>query len=193
LLRNGTSPELVTWHKGQTVMLTVRELKSAGFVRLAQMNEIYAQEVKEEVLREIGRVGTQINPSPVFLLHGTLKWKVGTTSFQEAPRQGDFYSATVTYLETHKEKAAAIVISDEFRSWAVAEIKKSLGDATISVKLEKCLKWLCDSKQIILKNDFTFKKDELVVRVDMDSNKKSTDNAVLELTLTLVDAKPTKR
>lgn len=52
----GRSPELITWQKGQTVMLPVWRLQKE-FQRVAQMNEFYAQEVKEEVLREIGRIG----------------------------------------------------------------------------------------------------------------------------------------
>ncbi len=91
-------------------MLPVRELRSGSFKRVAQMNELYAQEVKEEVLRELGRVGTQIDPPPMFALHATLRWKIGNNlHWNEASVEEDsFHSALLSYSEQPKESATVI-------------------------------------------------------------------------------------
>ncbi|TPQ45450.1 hypothetical protein C2U71_12390, partial [Burkholderia ubonensis] len=58
------SSTMINWKRDQIVTRTVKDFGSNEFERVALMNELFAQEVKEEVLRTLGRVGTQIDPPP---------------------------------------------------------------------------------------------------------------------------------
>lgn len=165
-------------------MLPVRELAGGGFKRVAQMNELYAQEVKEEVLRELGRVGTQIDPPPAFSLHATLRWRItnGSNWNQASVDRGSFYSAIVSYSE-QSEKAATVILSDEFKKWAETQILESLNGQEIPKKLKNCLDYIFQSSQFILKSDFSFKKNELVVRVESDANGANMNGMLLDVAL----------
>ena len=178
-----SAPVLITWHKGQSLMLPVREILGGNFRRLAQMNELYAQEVKEEVLRELGRVGTQIDPPPAFALHATLKWKVGASAHESSTDADSFFSAVLSYSEQLDEKLPTVVLSDEFKKWALAQVEVSLNGQPTHAKLQNCLNALTQSSQFILKNDLTFRKNELLIRVADEANAKNQGGVMLELVL----------
>lgn len=180
------SPALITWHKDRTFMFTVRELLCGDFKRVAQMNELYAHEVKEEVLRELGRVGTQIDPPPVFALHATIKWRNGIVEHNADTGTESFYSAVLTYSEQRDakggvEKCPTVVLSDEFRKWVESEITTRANGTALPVKLANCVKSLMESNQFILKSDLCTKKNELQVRVVNDSNGKFPANVLLDV------------
>lgn len=183
------SPVLITWHKDQTLMLPVRELMSSGFRRVAQMNELYAHEVKEEILRELGRVGTQIDPPPIFALHATLRWRTATNVAWSEVSVGEdsFYSAILSYSEQPRERSvdkhATVVLSDEFRRWAQAEIQQGLNGQAAPQKLRNCLDVLTQASQFALKSDFVFKKNELVVRLESETNGINLNSVLLEVVL----------
>lgn len=177
------SPVLITWHKNQSLMLSVRDIMGGNFKRLAQMNELYAQEVKEEVLRELGRVGTQIDPPPAFALHATLKWKVGSTPHEAATGDDSFFSAILSYSEQSDDKSPTVILSDEFKKWASAKVQESLNGQPAHAKLQNSLNVLTQSPQFILKPDLTVRKNELLVRVLDDANSKSHNGVLLELIL----------
>lgn len=178
-----TSPVLITWHKDKSLMLPVRELLGGNFRRLAQMNELYAQEVKEEVLRELGRVGTQIDPPPAFALHATLKWKIGSTSHEAETGTDSFFSAVLSYSEQSDGKFPTVILSDEFKKWAMAQVENSLNGQPAHAKLQNCLNVLVQASQFILKGDLTFRKNELLLRVLDDANGKNQGGVMLELVL----------
>jgi len=178
------SPVLITWHKDQTLMLPVRELRSGSFKRVAQMNELYAQEVKEEVLRELGRVGTQIDPPPMFALHATLRWKIGNNlHWNEASVEEDsFHSALLSYSEQPKE-SATVILSDEFKKWAETQIAQSLNGQAAPSKLKNCLDALLQSQQFVLRGDLAVKKNELMVRVASETNGANLNGVILDVAL----------
>jgi hypothetical protein len=177
------SPVLITWHKNQSLMLSVRDIRDGTFKRLAQMNELYAQEVKEEVLRELGRVGTQIDPPPAFALHATLKWKVGSTAHEAATGDDSFFSAILSYSEQSDDKSPTVILSDEFKKWASAIVQESLNGQPAHAKLQNSLTVLTQAPQFILKPDLTVRKNELLVRVADEANSKNHNGVVLELIL----------
>ncbi|CAM8647249.1 hypothetical protein MCEMSHM24_03691 [Comamonadaceae bacterium] len=177
------SPVLITWHKNQSLMLSVRDIMGGNFKRLAQMNELYAQEVKEEVLRELGRIGTQIDPPPAFALHATLKWKVGSTPHEAATGDDSFFSAILSYSEQSDDKSPTVILSDEFKKWASAKVQESLNGQPAHAKLQNSLNALTQSPQFILKPDLTVRKNELLVRVLDEANSKSHNGVLLELIL----------
>lgn len=184
LTGNGlASPVLITWHKNQSLMLSVRDIMGGNFKRLAQMNELYAQEVKEEVLRELGRVGTQIDPPPAFALHATLKWKVGATPHEAATGDDSFFSAILSYSEQSDDKLPTVILSDEFKKWALSKVQESLNGQPAHAKLLNSLNVLTQSAQFILKGDLTFRKNELLVRVADDANSRNQGGVILELVL----------
>jgi hypothetical protein len=184
---DGCSPLLITWRRDQTVMIPVRRLLSGEFRRVAQMNELYAQEVKEEILRELGRIGTQINPPPPFALHAILRWRTHEgAAFEKATTGKDkFYSALLTYSEQSKKAAPTVVLSDEFRKWAAATIVGSLSGQPAPAKLTNSLTTLKNSAQFILKNDDTYQKDGLLLRISDDAAENTSGNIWIEISLGL--------
>lgn len=178
------SPVLITWNKDQTLTLTVRELLSGNFKRVAQMNELYAQEVKEEVLRELGRVGTPIDPPPIFAMRATLRWRsANNRPWSEAKvGEGSFHSAILSYSEQPKE-SATVVLSEDFKKWVDTQITLGLNGQAIPQKLQNCLDSLKKSNQFILRGNFVAKENELVVRVASDENGANMNGVMLDVAL----------
>lgn len=177
------SPVLITWHKDRTLSIPARDLMGGGFRRLAQMNELYAHEVKEEVLRDLGRVGTQIDPPPAFALHATLKWKVGTVAHEASTDTESFLSAVLSYSEQARKRHPTVVLSDEFKKWASTGITESLAGQAPSAKLKKYMTQLDQAPQFVLKSGLTYRDNDFVVRVEDDSNQQSPGNLLLEVIL----------
>lgn len=161
---------MINWKQGQVVMHTVQELASGEFERLALMNELFAQEVKEDVLRSLGRVGTQIDPPPSIALHAKVRWKWDEKSYreEEAPRD-EFVSALLSYSEQKdgdgRKKSPTLILSDEFRLWVRARVEADLPEEGMPKKLKNSLDTLHSAKQLQLPSKFTAKLNELVLRV----------------------------
>lgn len=183
------SPVLITWQKDQTFMLPVRDLISGSYRRVAQMNELYAHEVKEEVLRQLGRVGTQIDPPPPFALHAQLRWKASANSqsYTTAETEKDgFYSAILSYAEQGDDKFPVVVLSDEFRQWAVSEIRGSLNGQAAHTKLQNCINLLESNSLFTLKKSLAHNhKGELQVRLVEDGTDNGPGSFVVDVVLSL--------
>lgn len=182
----GRSPELITWQKGQTVMLPVWRLQKE-FQRVAQMNEFYAQEVKEEVLREIGRIGTQIDPPPSFALQATLRWKIQDNGNWQVERtgKGRFYAALITYSEQSRKQSSTVILSDEFKKWAITIISESLNAHPPHIKLSNGMKTLKDSRQFILKKGGVFTSSEFALKFveDLTAGSSPENSVWIDITL----------
>jgi hypothetical protein len=166
------SPVLITWQKDQALTLPLRELTSGSYRRIAQMNELYAHEVKEEALRQLGRVGTQIDPPPPFALHAKLRWKTASNSqvLQVAQTEQDsFYSAVLSYAEQGDDKYPVVILSDEFRQWAISKIVASLNGQVAFAKLQNCINTLGNAALFTLKKNLAH-KGELQVRLKDEEN-----------------------
>jgi hypothetical protein len=166
---------LISWQQAQAVMHTVRELGGAEFERVALMNELFAQEVKEDVLRALGRVGTQIDPPPSMAYQAKVRWKWNSKDYREndAPKD-EFVSAVLTYSEQKdgedRKKTPTLVLSDEFRLWIRARVEADPPPGEppqggIPKKVRNALDAVLSAKQLTLGPQFTHKLNELTLRV----------------------------
>ncbi len=172
---NKTASTLITWKQTHAVMHTVQELGDADFERLALMNELFAQEVKEDVLRALGRVGTQIDPPPSIAYHAKVRWKWNSKDYRENDSPKDeFVSAVLTYSEQKdgegRNKTPVLVLSDEFRLWIRARVEAdpppgSPPQGGMPKKLRNALDAVLTAKQLPLGSQFTHKLNELTLRV----------------------------
>lgn len=184
---------MINWKQAQVVMHTVKDLASEGFERLALMNELFAQEVKEDVLRALGRVGTQIDPPPSIAYHAKLRWKWNGTDYREndAPQQ-EFISAVLSY-SVQKEgqgrrKTPTVVLSDEFRLWTRARVeadppKGEPPHGGMPKKLRNALDALLSAKHLPVGAQFTYKLNDLTVRVHEANEPTPETTAFLQIDL----------
>ncbi|TWC63244.1 hypothetical protein FB597_11190 [Herbaspirillum sp. SJZ099] len=180
------APILITWQKDQTLMLPLRELIGGTYRRVAQMNELYAHEVKEEVLRQLGRVGTQIDPPPPFALHAQLRWKTSSNNqpLQTAETEKDgFYAAVLSYADQGEDKYPVAILSAEFQRWAIAKIEASMQGQASFTKLENCLNTLRQNTLFTLKKNLAH-KGELQVRLKDEENE-NLNSFVVDIALSL--------
>ena len=156
------------------------------------MNELFAQELKEEALRSLGRVGTQINPPPAAPLNATARWTVGEEPKPReviSPEEG-FLAALVMYAErpvpgkSSPKEGPLIVLSDAFRSWLENQIELSFGGQAVDAKLIKCISDLEQGYFQAKLSSFEFKQDNLSIRIRA-TNELLADkpSALLEITL----------
>ncbi len=175
---------LLTWQKDSIHTFKYAELCGKAFERVGLMNEIFAHEVKEEVLRSLGRVGTSINPAPPFALNAVIRWWFnGSVYVQETPA-ADFISAVLTYSEQIKgierKLSPTVVLSDKFKDWVnrqVLEKAQSL-NAQIDAKLSRCLNSLNDP-QFSLNGSHCYKNNDFTLRVDATAPVDELSNRVL--------------
>jgi hypothetical protein len=133
--------KLLSWNIDDVQTLPVSELSGEAFKRVAVMNELYAQEVKEEVLRQLGRVGTPIDPPPAAALRASVRWKVGDQLCGEDTPSDEFLSSLLTYTEKLEKpyKAAGVVLSDAFKGWLKQKVSNSHGTTAMVSKLVNSL------------------------------------------------------
>ncbi len=182
---------LVTWNTKSAFTKPMSVLKGDEYARVQVMNELFAHEVKEEALRSLGRVGTQINPPPAVSLKATARWRVGN---EEEPREvttpeEGFLAALVMYSERSvlgRDNPVAgplIVLSEAFRFWLKHKIEASFEDGAEDNKLLKCIADL-DQGHFQAKPTFQFKQNDLSIQI-LPVNEKLDDKlaALLEITL----------
>jgi hypothetical protein len=181
---------MINWERDQIVTLTVQELNQGPFDRISLMNELFAQEVKEEVLRVLGRIGTQIDPPPIMALHAKVRWKKADSSSREADAPRDsFVSALLSYSEQKdgkdRKKYPTIVLSDEFRLWVQTQIRGELADGeALHVKTQNCLDVVLAGNQFQLPKSFSVKLNDLLIRVEDTNDVLPADaKSFLEITL----------
>ncbi|MFJ2526419.1 hypothetical protein ACIOWB_25180 [Pseudomonas capeferrum] len=162
---------LLTWQKDSIHTYKYAELSGQAFERVGLMNEIFAHEVKEEVLRNLGRVGTSINPAPPFALNAVIRWRSNSAVHTRETPAGDFISAVLTYSEQVKEggrkPAPTVVLSDKFKDWVGRQVSEEAITAGVQIeqKLTQCLAAL-GGPQFPLDGNHTARKNELLLRVD---------------------------
>ncbi|EGH44201.1 MULTISPECIES: hypothetical protein [Pseudomonas syringae group] len=177
---------LFIWQKDSVQTFKYADLCGRTFRRVAFMNEIFAHEVKEEVLRELGRVGTSINPSPPFALHACIRWWHGREACCEVTPSEDFISALLTYSEQKtgekSRSAPTVVLSDRFKDWASRMIYGKNG-AKIEGKLKACVDFL-SLHQFQLNDNWCYKNNELLMTVSSaEPLEPLSQKTLLEITL----------
>ncbi|MEJ2630295.1 MAG: hypothetical protein P8014_05285 [Acidihalobacter sp.] len=186
---------MIRWKHDRILTLPAQDLLSDKFERVALMNELFAQEVKEQVLREVGRVGTQIDPPPAQALDAKIRWKKYGKDYDDAaaPKEA-FVSALLSYSERGeggKRKALPmVVLSDEFLLWLRAQIEGSVEEGqTMNVKCRNSLDAALSGKQFQLPKGFVFKDQGLVIRV-VESDDESVGDGTPFLEITLLPSNP---
>lgn len=178
---------MLDWELNEVVTFTVHDLQSEGFEHIALMNEIFAQELKEEVLRKLGRVGTQIDPPPPIALNARLQWKKGSEKRQVDTPHEHFISALLTYAEviegTKRSVCQAVVLSDEFRYWSLARIQESFTGEDIPQKMKNCLDLIHTKKEFILKSNFSVTENDLRIKVVKANEASEIEKGLIEITL----------
>ena len=182
---------LITWDTKSAFTKPMPALIGATYARVQVMNELFAQEVKEEVLRSLGRVGTQINPPPTASLKATARWKIAKEQgpHEVTTPEDEFLAALVMYSERpvlgkdSPDKGPLIVLSDAFRSWLKREIESSFGDEAIDNKLLKCISDL-GQEHFQAKRSFLAKQNDLSIQVrQVNEQLEEKLAAILEITL----------
>lgn len=185
---------MLDWELNDVATFTVQDLQSEGFERIALMNELFAQELKEEVLRKLGRVGTQIDPPPPLALRARLQWKKGAEKSQVDTPHDSFISALLTYAEvvegTKRATCQAVILSDEFRYWALARIHENFAGEEIPPKMKNCLDAIQYKNNFILKKNFAVAEDDLTIKVVKASEVAEIGKGLVEITLMQPDSNP---
>lgn len=189
---DGLEHSLITWDIKSAFTKPLTELKGEKYARVQVMNELFAQEVKEEALRSLGRVGTQISPPPAAPLKATARWIVGEENEPRevsTPEDG-FLAALVTYSERpvpgkkSPVEGPLIVLSDAFRAWLKCEIESSFDGNAVDVKLAKCISDLDQGHFQAKSSSFRFNQDNLSIRILATSERlPDKPSALLEITL----------
>jgi len=185
---------MLAWQFDEIVTYTVQALQGDKFERIALMNEIFAQEVKEEVLRKLGRVGTQIDPPPPIALNAKLRWKITGDTPREANTPHDsFISALLTYAEELKEgkttsqPSRAVVLSDAFKDWAEKEILESFGVASMPAKFQNCINSIRQKKLFVLRNTLSVAEGDLQIKVVSPDDLGAMEKGLVEIALLMPD------
>lgn len=180
------SSKLLAWQKDIVHTFKLSVLQGAEFERVALMNELFAHEVKEEVLRELGRVGTSINPAPPFALNAIIRWKHNGETHQQVTPQQSFISALLTYSEQEngdsRKLAPAVVFSDKFRDWVSRTILSTLNGIE-NAKLNNCLAAINSPQFQLNAEKWLFKDNDLLICVRSDVPEQPLERILLEITL----------
>jgi hypothetical protein len=187
----GSKYSLITWDTKSAFTRRISELKGNVYARVQVMNELFAQEVKEDALRSLGRVGTQINPPPAAPLNATARWKVGNDQNLHKVTTPDdaFLAALVLYSERpaigkdDTVKGPLIVLSDAFRTWLKREMESSFNGGAVDPKLLRCISDL-EQEYFQAKPSFQFKQNDLSIQIlQVNEQLENKLAALLEITL----------
>lgn len=110
----GSDFSVVEWEPQSIVTLPHQYLVGADVKYLAKINEIFAQEVKEEALRQAGRVGVPVDPSFSTALDATLNLKLtGRGNFHvENIQSTEFISGIL--VSGNEQNTIKLTLSAEF-------------------------------------------------------------------------------
>ncbi|MGE1073295.1 hypothetical protein ACQJ22_12050 [Pseudomonas fragariae (ex Marin et al. 2024)] len=177
---------LFTWQKDFIRTFKISELQSVGFKPVALMNELFAHEVKEEVLRELGRVGTSINPAPPFALNASVRWQCSGVTHAHNTPDGDFISALLSYSEksngTSRKACPVVVFSERFKNWVLKTIS-AIPEVKVDAKLQACICAL--SKEFQINEKWQCKDNELLIAIAPVVSEEPLGRVLLEVTLLL--------
>lgn len=117
---------LVDWKPDQITTIPISELNDSSFyVKRARLNEIFCHEIKENALRQLGRVGLPVDPAFKTALSATVK-----IQHNQAPK---LFVAPSTFfsgirLAGNKNNPSRVILSLDFRDWIEREFE-SLKDS----------------------------------------------------------------
>ena len=106
---------LVEWTP--KLLTTVKQQKlcdSAKFVRRARLNELFGQKVKEEALRQVGRIGVPVDPSFSSALAATIRLKKAGKKQYQLREVADTEFVSGIYVSANEQNPARVTLSEEF-------------------------------------------------------------------------------
>lgn len=117
LLRQGNgkcvSYALVEWHPKQITTIRDSDLRDgAQYQRRAKLNELFGQEVKEEALRQVSRVGVPVDPSFSSALGAIVRLKLAKKRYHVEEFPDNFVSGI--FVSANEQNRARITLSEEF-------------------------------------------------------------------------------
>ncbi|MGZ8182945.1 MAG: hypothetical protein ACXWT1_13375, partial [Methylobacter sp.] len=104
---------LVEWDPKKITTIKVSALQNTKhFQRRAKLNELFGQEIKEEALRQVSRIGVPVDPSFSSALGATIKLKLSKKNPNELEVPDDFISGI--FVSANGQNKANISLSEEF-------------------------------------------------------------------------------
>lgn len=104
---------LVEWEPKKITTIKVSALQNAKhFQRRAKLSELFGQEIKEEALRQVSRIGVPVDPSFSSALGATIKLKLSKNNPNELEVPDDFISGI--FVSANEQNKANISLSEEF-------------------------------------------------------------------------------
>lgn len=117
LLRQGNgkcvSYALVEWNPKQLTTVMESDLRDGTqYQRRAKLNELFGQEVKEEALRQVSRVGVPVDPSFSSALGAIVRLKLAKKKYYVEEVPDNFVSGI--FVSANEQNRARITLSEEF-------------------------------------------------------------------------------
>lgn len=114
---------LVKWYPDKITTIMASNLQGSRYSHLSRLNELFCQEIKEEALRQVGRVGVPVDPAFSVALGATIVYR---------PGRGDPVHIEIPDLDTvsgvitsgNENNSSKIILSDEFLERFSEEVEK---------------------------------------------------------------------
>lgn len=127
-IKNKKIYALVEWNPKEITTLRVSDLlNKALYQRRARLNELFGQEVKEEALRQVGRVGVPVDPSFSSALDAKIRLKLALRGQHCELKVPDNFVSGI-YLSPNMQNEAKITLSEEFINYLRDSAAKKEGE-----------------------------------------------------------------
>lgn len=125
---------LVKWHPDKITTIMASNLQGSSYSHLSRLNELFCQEIKEEALRQVGRVGVPVDPAFSVALGATIVYRPG----REAPIHieiPDLDTVSGVITSGNENNSSKIILSDEFIERFSEEVENIDADLDVFPKL----------------------------------------------------------
>ncbi len=125
---------LLEWHPEKITTLQGIHLQGSSHSRLARLNELFCQEVKEEALRQVGRIGVPVDPAFSIGLGCTIAYTVRKKGVIhiEVP---DEHIVSGVFTTGNSSNPQTIILSDDF----IEALDKEIAKVDTAAKYDKDL------------------------------------------------------
>lgn len=120
---------LLEWYPERITTVLGTQLQGTAYTRLARLNELFGQEVKEDALRQVGRIGVPVDPAFSIGLGATIAYTVRKKGvvYIEIP---DEHIISGVFTSGNSNNPPKIILSEEFLEYLDREIAKIDGVLT---------------------------------------------------------------
>lgn len=114
---------LVEWFPNKITTIPASYFGNGSYSRLASLNELFCQEIKEEALRQVGRVGVPVDPAFRVGLGATIVYRLGKNNPVHIEiRESEIVSGL--YISGNQNNTEKIILSEEFITKFSEEVHK---------------------------------------------------------------------